>query len=92
MPYSIRFKPSAEKAFGKLTQSVRKQLTPKIERLRSDAKPVGSKRLEGHNLLRRIRTGDYRVVYKLPEEDQVIWILLVGDRKNVYRDLERLNY
>lgn len=90
MPYTVRFKPSAEKAFAKLTQSVRKQFAPRINKLESDAKPVGSKPLEGHKLLRRIRSGDYRAVYKLPEQDKIIWILLVGNRKNVYRDLERL--
>lgn len=92
MPYTVRFKPSAEKAFAKLTQSARKQLAPKISELETDAKPIGSKPLEGYKLLRRMRSGDYRLVYRLPEPDNIIWVLVVGDRKDIYRDLDRLGY
>ena len=38
----------------------------------------------------RVRVGDYRIVYKIEDDVLVVLILAVGDRKKVYRLVERL--
>lgn len=43
------------------------------------------KRLTGnHSGLYRYRYGDYRIIYKILEEENTIVILRVGHRKNIY--------
>ena len=39
----------------------------------------------------RIRIGNYRVLYHLNEKTKVVRIARIGHRREVYRDLERLN-
>ena len=39
---------------------------------------------------RRVRAGRWRVVYQVEEERLMVLVLRVGDRKEVYRRLERL--
>ena len=88
--YIVILKPSAERAFEKLSKDVQTQIISVLVQLESDAKPHGSKKLEGSTGLRRMRTGDYRVIYALPDADQVIFVPLVGHRREVYRRLDRL--
>ena len=38
----------------------------------------------------RLRVGVYRIVYKIEDDVLVVLVLAVGDRKKVYRLVERL--
>ena len=71
----------------RLPQKRAKQVLAKIERLRSDPNPPGSKQLhnmkDGGDPICRIRSGDYRILYVV--RNPGIVILDIGDRKDVYR-------
>ena len=43
-------------------------------------------RLKGHNRY-RLRVGDYRIIYTFDAEQNIIHLLGVGNRKEIYRDL-----
>mgnify|MGYP002130352996 CR=1 FL=1 len=43
--------------------------------------------MRGFDELFRIRIGDYRVVYRIRDEQLIITVVTLGHRKNVYRGL-----
>ncbi len=87
MPYRILFKPSADKQFDKLSHHVRQRIAPKIDALSENPRPNASAPLSGYDDLRRMRVGNYRVIYALSEEEKTIRILKIAHRSHVYRRL-----
>ena len=72
-----------------LAQKLRRQIISKIEALASNPIPPGSKRVRGvkngDEPVRRIRSGDYRILYTVRANPQHIVVLDIGHRKDVYR-------
>lgn len=84
MPYKIDFLDEATKDWLDLDYSVRKKLAGAIERLKSKPAEYGDP-LGGHlHGLRRIRSGDYRIVYKIVEAMETVEIGVVCHREDVY--------
>ena len=59
-------------------------LSHKIEELKYNPFPIGSKKLK-NNLGYRIRIGDYRILYKVDNSIQIIEIYKIGHRRDVYK-------
>jgi len=57
----------------------------KIDGLRVNPRPNGSKKLNKEDPLYRIRVGDYRVVYQIQDKILLVLILKVGHRRDIYR-------
>ncbi|MBM9538429.1 type II toxin-antitoxin system mRNA interferase toxin, RelE/StbE family [Desulfobulbus alkaliphilus] len=84
MSYSLKIKRSALKKIQALPNSERLRIVEAIDRLSEN--PHVGKLLKGDlSGLRRIRTGDYRIVYEIDEGQVVVLVLRVAHRKNVYR-------
>ena len=49
--------------------------------------PAGSKKLSGKPGLYRVKQGDYRIVYTIDFKEKEIRIILVGHRKEAYRQI-----
>lgn len=68
-----------------------RRLRDRIERLRDDPLPPGTRQLVGQRSdevpVRRLRTGPYRVLYAVDTGRRTIQILDIAHRKDVYRDL-----
>lgn len=43
--------------------------------------------LQGHSARWRLRVGDYRVVYTVEDGQLIVWVLAVGNRRDVYRQV-----
>ena len=84
MSYEIELSQSTEKDLDKLGNKTYDRILSKILALADDPKPPQSIKLTNREQ-RRIRIGDYRVLYEINEETQSIWIVSVGHRKEVYR-------
>ncbi len=87
--YGFAYTPQAL-AFLKTIQSkFRKQIVKRIEALATDPLPANSRivqnRSDGDDLVYRIRSGDYRVLYVVRENPNQVVILDIGHRKDVYR-------
>lgn len=83
--YVISFKRSAEKEFERLPQSSIKRVARAIDALATNPRPSGSKKLEGKKeSLWRIRIGDYRVIYAIEDEIEIVEIRRIGHRKDIY--------
>lgn len=83
--YKYEFTPSADKELRKLPINIQKLIIVKLDYFISSGHPL----LFAQHLINfemgqyRFRIGDYRVIFDL--EDEVIVILSVGHRKNIYK-------
>lgn len=82
--------PEAREFLETVSAKHKRQISAKIFALANDPLPPRSKQLEGYAPLRRLRSGDYRIIYF--EEGTVLKIPLIdkrGDDK-IYRRLKQL--
>ena len=85
--YKLRIKKSAAKELEAISRkSDRKRIVSRIQALADDPRPDGCKRLSGSERY-RIRQGPYRVVYSIEDEQLVVYVVKIGDRKSVYQAL-----
>jgi mRNA interferase RelE/StbE len=83
--YTIQFKPLALRQLEELPREIQRRLAVKIEALRDDPFPAGSKKMAAVADAWRIRAGDYRVFYQVHRGILLVLVLTVGHRKDVYR-------
>lgn len=82
--YKVIIRKSAAKQIKKLPKVTIKAVLSKIKALSNDPRPEGCKKLIGTENIWRIRTGDYRIVYSIEEEQLLVEIVRVRHRKDVY--------
>lgn len=86
MNYRITISAKAEKDMMRLTLQERKKLANKIDLLARDPRPSGSLKLQGRTeVLWRIRSGNYRILYSVDDEVRIVDVRKVGHRRDVYR-------
>jgi mRNA interferase RelE/StbE len=83
MSYSVYILRAAQKELAKLSSVDYQRLCQHIERLSSDPRPYGSKKLVARPGW-RIRIGRYRVVYEVDDKDKKVVVLDIGHRKDIY--------
>lgn len=84
MPYAIRIKESAVRELQRIERSDRERLIAAIDRLAEN--PFAGSALKGElRGLRRIRVGDYRLIYEVREQDLVVLGLRAAHRREAYR-------
>jgi mRNA interferase RelE/StbE len=84
--YSVQLTSHAVKDLKKLTPSIRQKIIKQIQALSSNRFPPQFKALVGKNVAQyRLRVGDYRILYDVYEVEQVILILRLGHRKDIYQ-------
>ena len=84
MRYAIRIKESAARELQRIERSDRERLIAAIDRLAEN--PFAGSALKGElRGLRRIRVGDYRLIYELREQDLVVLVLRADHRREAYR-------
>ena len=62
------------------------QIGERIDALKADPRPLGSQKLKGQDNLHRIRSGDYRIIYAIRDDQLLVLVVRIGDRKDIYRD------
>lgn len=83
--YSVSYSRSAAKRFRSFHPQVQRRLKEAIEALACDPYPSGSIMILGGEGERRIRVGDYRIIYDVDDGRLLILVLSVGHRREVYR-------
>jgi mRNA interferase RelE/StbE len=82
--YSLQIKRSAQKELEKIARPDRQRLIEAIDQLAEN--PHVGKLLKGEfSGLRRIRVGDYRLIYEINQGQVLVLVLRVADRKQIYR-------
>lgn len=75
-----------EKEIAALPSSVRDRVLEAMQKLAEDPRPRGARKLMGEmGGAWRIRVGDYRVIYDVVDEEQVVIILATLHRRQAYR-------
>jgi mRNA interferase RelE/StbE len=78
-----------ERELRRIHSPDRARLAEAVQALADDPRPPGVVRLEPD--VYRLRVGDYRVIYKVLDEERIILIgRLVRRSESTYRDLRRL--
>ena len=85
--YRLRIKKSAIKDLEAIpTKADRRRIVKRIESLADNPRPKGVQKLSGKERY-RIRQGRYRILYSIRDRELIVYIVRVGDRKSVYRNL-----
>lgn len=85
--YRIEVLPDAETDLSRLPPKIQRQLANRIDGLRRDPAPPppASRELKRMPTRRRLRAGDYRVVYQIDERRRVVTIIRIGLRARIYK-------
>lgn len=76
--------PSARKSLDTLSDKNFEQIKKKVLSLRNDPRPPGCLKLtdeEGY----RIRSGDYRILYRIDDKRKIVYIYKIKHRRESYR-------
>ncbi len=84
MTYSVRIKRSAAKELARIDKSSRIRIIESIDALAEN--PFIGNALKGELTgWRRVRVGDYRVIYEVEARELVVLVIRVSHRREVYR-------
>jgi mRNA interferase RelE/StbE len=62
----------------------RQRVIERISKLAEDLRPFGDEKISGQDKY-RVRQGRYRILYAIADQDLIVQIVKVGQRKDVYR-------
>jgi len=82
--YSVLITKSAAKELEAVPTKDRQRIVTRIRSLADDPRPVGVEKLSGDEKY-RIRQGDYRILYEIVDEELIVTVVRVGNRRDVYR-------
>jgi mRNA interferase RelE/StbE len=82
--YTITFARSARRELEELEAPLIQRILPRVEALAKEPRPRGCRKLRGESNLWRIRIGEYRVVYAVYDERQLVDIIAVRHRSKAY--------
>ena len=82
--YFVEVKPSARKELEDLPNDLLAHAVRKLESLRDDPRPVGCKKLKGYKDQRRVRVGDWRIVYLIDDATRLVSVTRIAHRREVY--------
>ncbi len=83
--YAVTFAPSARKDLEHLSASVVNRIFPQIEALAQDPRPSRCRKITGSENLWRIHVGEYRVIYQVFDDKQVVDVIAVRHRSQAYK-------
>lgn len=85
MAYTVLLRPAADRDISKLPSDIRSRLTDVLFTLESDPRPPGVTKLTGNTNVWRVRVGDYRVLFEIDDPAQIVLVLRIAHRRDVYR-------
>ena len=84
--YRVRVLGEAERDLARLDKSAGRRIVKRIHWLASNLEQVRLEALTGGlSGLYKLRVGDYRVLYEIFDDEQVIVIHEIGHRRDIYR-------
>ena len=84
MSFSIRIKESAAKELRRVAKPDRARIVAAIDRL-AETPHLGTSLKGDLRGLRRIRVGDYRILYEVRDKELVVLVVRVAHRRDAYR-------
>lgn len=84
--YKIELRRRAQRALDRLPKTDFQVVVEAIKELAQTPRPRGVEKVKSTGLW-RIRQGDYRIIYGIDDNRQIIIIVRVGHRREIYRSL-----
>jgi mRNA interferase RelE/StbE len=84
MTYSLSILRRAQKELAQVPAGDYERLVEAIHGLGGNPRPSGCRKLSGREGW-RIRSGNFRVIYEIDDDQHLVTILHVGNRRDVYR-------
>lgn len=84
MSYTVILQPRAARQIDKLAPDVQRRILSALEKLKSEPRPMGYKKLKGQGELYRVRVMDYRIVYEIEDDRLRVLVVQVGHRSDIY--------
>ena len=84
--YKIELRRQAQRSLDRLPRKDFHRVIEDIKQLAETPRPKGVEKIKNTGLW-RIRQGDYRIVYSIDDSEQLITILRIGHRREIYRAL-----
>ncbi len=84
MTYAVEILRAAQKQLAKIDRQAQSRVIDVIRGLANDPRPSGCKKLSGRPAW-RIGVGAYRVIYEIHDKQLLVLVIVIGDRKDVYR-------
>lgn len=81
----VRLTPAAERQLGTLPPQARVMIAAALVALGGNPRPSGCAKLAGAEDLWRIRVRQYRVIYQILDDQLIVTVVKIGDRKDVCR-------
>jgi mRNA interferase RelE/StbE len=85
--YRLAHTEAALRDLQALPRDIFRRVDARILALAYNPQPRGAERIRGTRGARRLRVGDYRILYTVDDAQQVVTIGLVGHQRDVYRGL-----
>jgi mRNA interferase RelE/StbE len=82
--YRTVFRPEARAELRKIPRDVALRILAKLTELESNPPGFGTTALVSQPERRRLRVGDYRIVYTIDNGELVVWVVHIGHRSTVY--------
>lgn len=87
MTYRIIIDDDTLKELATLPKKVQRQIAGRIDELAHNPSLTGCQQLEGRRDLLKIRSGNYRIIYKVEDDRILVLVVRIRHRKDVYRRL-----
>lgn len=84
--FKLELKTSLEHDLKKIDRQFIPKILDAIDNLSQNPFPTQSKKLQGTELTYRLRVGDYRVIYQVDGDNNIITVFHVRHRKDAYRE------
>jgi mRNA interferase RelE/StbE len=82
--YKVVWREEAQRAFRRLDKAVQKQVQRTVDRLGDNPRPGQATQLVADPGTWRVRSGDWRVLYEIHDDEVRVLILDVGHRSTAY--------
>ncbi len=84
--YQVELRRQAQRALERLSGTDFQAVVQTIKELAQTPRPRGIEKVRSTGLW-RVRQGDYRIIYAIDDSTQIVTIVRVGNRREIYRPL-----
>jgi mRNA interferase RelE/StbE len=90
---NIDLSKKTQEFLAKIPRKHAEQIIKKIDKLAEDPAAFKSKQLQGYPHFQRIKSGDYRIIYRIENAILMLYVVRVGMRNDgeVYKGLDELD-
>jgi mRNA interferase RelE/StbE len=84
MAYEVKWRDEARKVFLRLDKAIQKRVQRVVDRLAENPRPGQATRLVSDPRTWRVRSGDWRILYEIQDDQLVILLLDLQHRSKDY--------